>query len=239
MSSQTKSYTMSAVDLSNIIDARPAIMHAISHAMSLHGDAIMREIALFDNARRSNPARWAKLCMVKALMSPGAKLPANIAASHVLYSHVVTCSLNSFEQVKDLLTGTSYGCIAYGHNVKALLDKQSAIAATTPYDMTWNGIAQVFKGFKTRSWALALYNAYNEVFTLDRHMLRGLLALANIVPTEEEVSICKSRYLTLAGFMLDLCEEMYPMYPPLCIQWALWNEFRHPGKHASHADLAR
>ena len=237
MASQT--YTISADDSIQIIASLPAIRHAILHAMSLHGDAIMREIALFDNARRATPTRWAKLCMVKAIMSPGAKLSANIAASHVLYSHVVTCSLNSFDQVRDLLTGTSYGCITYGHNVNTLLDKQSAIAAITPYDMTWDGISHVFKGFKTRSWALALYNAYNDVFTLDRHMLRGLLALASIFPTQEDVSICKSRYLTLARFMLDLSEEMYPMYPPLCIQWALWNEFRHPGMHASHADLAR
>jgi hypothetical protein len=26
--------------------------------------------------------------------------------------------------------------------------------------------------------------------------------------------------------------------PPLVMQWAMWNEFRHAGTHASHAALS-
>lgn len=234
-----ETYTITASDVTAIVAARTAIVDYVKHAMDLHADAIMREIHLFDSCRKQNPARWAKLCMIKSTMSPGVKLEYNIQVSHMLYTPVVTQSLRTFDDVKAILSQTSYGCACYGKNVKALLAKQSAIASLDPADMTWEGIAHLFKGLKTRSWALALYNANNRVFTLDRHELRGLLRLAGIDVPQEEVSICDGRYKTLASFMLEICDEFYPNFPPLCIQWAVWNEVRHSGKHASHAELAR
>lgn len=241
----SKQHTISETDVDAILSHRKEIAEFTIYAVSLHHEAIMREIRLFDTCRRRDPSRWAKLCCVKSILSPGADLDRNIEAAHLLYTPIVTCKFGNpnnyddFGVVKNLLRQVKYGGQCYSVNVKNIMRYQSTIAATTPADMTWNGLARIFSGFKTRSWALALYNANNAVFTLDRHELRGLLALAGIRVESDIAAPCASRYRILRDFMLDLANELFPNLPPLCIQWALWNEFRHPGVHASHAELAR
>lgn len=230
-------------DVNTIARYRDEIAGAMRNAVNLHRDAIMREIAAFDAQRNENATRWAQLTIIKSMLSPGAKLDANIALAKMLTDTMRNGDiLRTYDDAETYRAACKYGGRSVGKNIVNSLIAWNIVRNVTPDAMTWNTLATWNNGaaltghaIKTRSWTLALYDARNRVYTLDVHMVRGLCKLAGI----ERDNITDAAYTMLAAFMLELHDEICPELPPLVSQWALWNEFRHAGKHASHIALAQ
>lgn len=229
-------------DVETIARYRTEIADAMRYAVAMHADSIMREIAAFDAQRETNPVRWAQLTSIKSILSPGAKLPANIALARMLTDTMRNGDiLRTYDDAETYRSACKYGGRSVGKNIVNALIAWNVLRDVTPDAMTWdtlatwnNGAALTGHALKTRSWTLALYDARNRVYTLDVHMVRGLCKIAGI----ERDNITDAAYTMLAELMLDIHDETCPEYPPLVSQWAMWNEFRHAGKHAEHIALA-
>lgn len=222
---------------------RETIVRFIDNALALHADKIMTEIVAFDTCRAHNATLWAQLANIKSITSPGVKLDTNIAfARDMIAAWNTGRDMRAYDDAEDIRARVRYGGRSVGANINnACAMWNGSVATMSHADMTWETLAtwndgKAYSGhaLKTRSWSLAVYDARSRVFTLDVHMLRGLASMARMMCA----NISDAAYLKLAAFMLDICDTEFPQYPPLVVQWAMWNEFRHAGKHASHIALA-
>jgi hypothetical protein len=226
-----------------IIENRENVTQFARGAVAQWGATIGQECVTFSAMRDADGAYWARLVAIKAILSPGARLNANIQAAHNVHASMMAgYQPRTFDDVAALFKGSGYGTAAYGNNVRALLASWNTIRALTPEAMTWKGLTALREtgnifGFaeKVRSWALALFDCESPVVTLDRWMLRGLLALAGEDVGKVELAINSAPYEALAAFMLEIAEEIGAA--PLIMQWSMWNQFRG-GEHATHAALS-
>jgi len=241
---------MATITLKNvlrIVENRAIVAELFRDAVAIHADAINAETSTFDTVRANDSEYWARLTMIKAILSPGCNLDKNISAAHVIHAAMMAgLQAPTFDDIKELLATVAYGTAAYGNNVRALIGSWQTIRNANESIMTWDGLqalseAKVLfgQGDKARSWNLALYDASSAVITLDRHMLRGIATACGITVAAGDLSIGKPAYAMLVTLILDiLAVELNGAYSPLCAQWSLWNEIRHPGVHASHIALA-
>lgn len=221
----------------SLIDNVDVMVNTIEHALSLHAENVKREVDTIAAFKAQSSDYYATFCAVKAILSAGMKLDANISAAHAIASAMMLDdTAMSWDDVDCIIrrAAPSCGSVSYGASVRAIAEQWNMLASLTAHDMTWNTLRNV-KGLahKTTSWALALWNANNNVFTLDRWMLRGISGVNDIT------TINDTEYDLLANIMLDIVNEYFPTYAPLVVQWSLWNEYRHAGQHASHIAIAQ
>lgn len=229
-------------DMAVIESYRDVIAAAMRRAVSLHRDSVMLEVEAFDTARTADAERWAQLTIIKSILSPGAKLDANIALARMLTDALRDGNaLHTYDDAETYRAACKYGGRSVGTNIVNALTAWSHVRTNATAAMSWEALATLNNGralrghaLKTRSWTLALYNAENRVYTLDVHMIRGLARLCNI----DRDNVTDAAYNQLASFMLSIHDDVCSELPPLVSQWSLWNEFRHAGMHASHIALA-
>lgn len=226
---------MASINLSTlptIYAHRAEIAKYMQDAVALHSSAIMREIAVFDAERQRNPIGWYRLCVLKSILSPGAKLDTNIALAKLMRDALTQDStLSTYEDVEVYRSACRYGGRSVGRNIVhalgawAIMERQHHIMPehTPGYSV------------KTCAWAEALYDARSHVYTLDVHMLRKIGELSGL----DTHTITNAAYAPLATFMMSVHNDVCPSLPYLASQWACWNEARHAGVHASHIALAR
>lgn len=201
----------------------------------LHGDAIRAEIAVFDARRNEDSVRWGRLCAIKSLLSPGTRLDVNIAMARLMYDALsLDSTLTTYEDMEVYRSACRYGGRCVGRNIKnvliawPMLRTMLDISTLAARDMAGYGL-------KCRSWSMAMYDARSRVFTLDCHMIRRISAMAGV--GDNVTLITDTVYPIVAEVLLELCEELR-IDAPLVAQWAIWNEARHPGVHASIVALA-
>ena len=249
--------TISMKQSIGIVAARSAIRDFAENALAIHADSIQSELSDFDTARDADANSWAKLTIIKAILSPGANLDKNISLAKVLHARMLAGWKPSTEMFID--ANNKARCVGYddidpirasvkygarnGDNITHLCLAWQTISGITAESMTWEGLTALYDanllpgmGSKVRSWALALYDANNPVCTLDVHMLRGMLRLAGLEHGADSYGAKGAAYDVLATMMVSIAEELG--VAPLLMQWAMWNEFRHAGEHASHAGLS-
>lgn len=234
--------------VSTIAMHRESIGKFMQESVRLHGDTIRDEIALFDLARESDPESWAKLCMLKSILSSGAVLVPNIEYAKHLHGKMLAGWVPStYEDVDDERekvnhTDIRYGSKSGGMPMRGVLMSWEFVADIQADSMTYDSLAQAKKdgrivgqAYKTRCWSLALYDANQRVYTIDSWMTQIISRLAGLSCK----GINDNAYLPLMALMLSIHDEYIGAdTPPLVSQWAMWNETRHPGQHASHALLA-
>ena len=237
--------TVTANDLAAIFAAKQEIRQATVLASNEYYHAIRAEHRAFEAAREADPDAWARLATIKAIMSSGAPLDPNIDVAKVLYEALISgWNPTHFEDVKALIAGRSYGTAAYGNNVRAIIASWEGLKTLRAEDMTWDGLTALVNagvlfglGMKTRSWALALYDSYSPVITLDRHMLRGFLRIAGVEVGPGDITISAARYAVLSEWLVANIADLMGGDIGL-LQWALWNVFRGEG-HSSHIALVQ
>lgn len=214
------------------------------NALALHADTIMQELSAFNDRRDANAVDWMHLVIVKSILSPGAKLPANIALAKLLVAALQRGeTLTSYDDAETYRAACKYGGRSVGKNIIGALLSWPHIAHMSVDDMNvdtlyrMRGARQVALSHKTIRWALALFDATNRVFTLDVHMCRGIARIAGVDKNVDGVT--DNAYAVLESYMLRVADACGYGHMPLVVQWAMWNEIRHAGKHAPHIALAQ
>lgn len=238
--------TVTAEHAQRVVESRDRVARFMIAATMRHENAIREELAAFDTARDTNPDAWARLCVIKSILSPGARLLPNIAAAKAVYVHMVRGGkMESFEDFAAVVEGLSYGTQCYATSVKALIKSWQTIKTLRADSMTSEMLTALVKSGtlagqqdKARAWSLALFDSTSQVYTLDRHMLRKLCEIAGVSLPSGDIAIGAKAYRMIASMMLELHGQYFPTYGPLVSQWAIWNETRHPGEHAEHIALA-
>jgi hypothetical protein len=89
---------------------------------------------------------------------------------------------------------------------------------------------------KTISMAVALFDSTADIFTLDVHMLRGLLRTVGVIDHTGGVHINHKEYEMIENGICALLATNYPTVEPFVIQWALWNLWGFDA-HQSHTPI--
>lgn len=229
--------SITLADIARFEHARDAIAAELRAAVALHGERIVAEIETIRAKRAQDPALWARFVVAKAILSPGVKLDPNIRLAVFLRDAIERGeTVETYDHAIPYIKAAHYYGRSSGANVNRALNAYHSLKNHSwERAMEWSELTYPGLSLKTRSWALALNDASNRVYTLDTHMLRGFARLAGIDGTS--FTITDSAYPKLAALLLDIHDQVCPDYAPLVSQWALWNEYRHPGIHASHLGI--
>lgn len=223
---------------------RSALIAATQHALMLHESAIVAEVSMLDAARERDNRAWLQRVIVKSALSSGAKLDTDIAlAVAMTRAYADGVRFGGYDDVEVLRKSVRYGARSVGKNINAAclaLETATRIDPLTvdlPAMLALKDAGKLTNmSHKTLRWSLALYDARSRVVTLDVHMCRGIARIAGL--GDDYDGITDSAYAALEVYMLGIFDECGYGHMPLVAQWALWNEFRHAGIHASHAAIA-
>lgn len=119
--------------------------------------------------------------------------------------------------------------------IHSLVDLAPALAAGRLPERetlaTYRGISQ-----KVASMMTAVIKPDRNIWTVDRHHLRQLLALAGADARVKDISYGTSEaYFLIEGFFLAYAGQHFPGMPVWAVQWATWNVAF--GAHQSHARI--
>lgn len=210
-----------------------------------YGDEILAEMELMSELRSADAQSYAQRCLLFAICSPQCDFDVNVRVANRAFDGLY----NEFTCVEDV-----YQCITDGgrdnwflsggaaraiwHNLEWLrnvsdsdMDKASILALRK---------AGTLKGLgpKTTAMALALYDPESEVYTLDVHMLRGILRAIgwqHRLATAQEIT--DAAYPVLEQALIQLHREVFGGVLPIFVsQWALWSEWR-TGSHIEHLPI--
>jgi hypothetical protein len=195
-------------------------------SVAVHGESVMHEITQIIAHRERDRVSYAQLCAIKSIMSVGARLEYNIdAALKIHYAMRQGFRPRDRFDLKPFLA--HYGTLSYAANCKNLIASWDEILELDGSVPTWDERPMYGQGDKVRAWNIALFDPYADVFTLDRHMLRGIFG--------NDKTPKHSEYKEVMQALIALHRRIFgDNAPPLMSQWSMWNEYRHKGIHASH-----
>lgn len=199
--------------------AQDSLIADIRNALDAHGAAIRRELILIDNAYDGQSVNRARVALTFAMMSPRCPFRHNVAVTMPLVAAIMRGA-----SAPDIET------IIRGHGIGMAPTKARAMFAASPYirDMGYPPerdmlVALRGAGLKVASMALALYDPWAPVITIDTHMVAGLDITTNAK------RIRPRDYLDAERAVLDTANEHFPLVPYFAIQWALWSHYSGAG----------
>lgn len=228
---------ITGADVTAIVAQYDTIRAYAQRAVELHRDAIMREYAMFDAYRARNSQHFAVLCAVSAVLSNQAELRGNLRYAYELVNSldvktsVDFTALRKRSKYNGMNASVKYALAAYD-----IVSGQD-ITQWLPVDfLQLTGI-----GPKIARWAIAPFNPAARCITLDRHMIAYMCDVSGIgkrtafkVNKRKAGKFC-AEYDALEQMFLDIADELGEL--PFTVQWAVWNEWRHAGEHATHVEL--
>ena len=226
--------TITDYDVEMIVDSGATIVAELRKAVRTYGPEIKQELRAIDEARAFDPDYHAQRCFLIAITSPQTAFDKNVRAAKRIHEHLFEV-FNTSDDVQDVLEGWGDdGYMGSTSQGRYILQSLQYVRALTGKECNWDSLWYARKAqrsigvaSKTIAFASALYNARARVFTLDRWMLRGLLAHTGIEVTQgEEITISPARYKTLQAFCLDCHDAANVGKRPFVSQWALWNLYR-------------
>ena len=194
---------------------------------------VVAEVFQFRQARKENPALHARNVILFALLSPQTRFSSNVSAYHNLLELLESGPTPDHAQVRDAI-----------YDVQFAINKANYVLEALPFlnddrlheKMTKkNLLALKGMGYKTTSFALALYDDLNPVFTLDLHMLRMIASVAglgndvNVDPPKGKV------YNALEAAVVEWTQAR-EIESPFIAQWSLWNHWGF-NRHVSHLPI--
>ena len=203
---------------------------------------IESELDIIAELRDSDSDRHATLCLLFAMISPQCPFDVNVRQTYRMYEHLG----GTFDNVNDV-----YQCLTDGGSDATFTSGMAArgifasldILRTASADIMSKSALQALRkvraisglGDKTMSMAVALFDSTANVFTLDVHMLRGLLRGIGVDITQGVV-IGTRDYVNIENWAIDTLRKAFPQVDIFTTQWALWNMWGFD-THKCHTDI--
>lgn len=198
------------------------------NAYVLYGDKVGARVAQLKAEHEARPDDHRIFCIIKGILSPQYELSANIEMARflsvALHKGLSAGELYSIASVGGLRMG-----VATGQHINYIVEQANIILSMTDNDMTYDNLRKL-KGVgpKVAAWIMSLYFGETDVYTIDRHMMRGFTGDAKL-PTN-------AQYGKLMTEILEIHREVLPGIAPLVGQWSLWNVYRGVG-HDDHVGI--
>ena len=223
-----------------------SIPDELSAATSAHASTVLSELHAIAAYRDVDELLHAQTCIVFAMISPRTKFEKNVRATR-RFMHAFDRTFNSVDDVYQCITDNGADSwFSAGNAARSLFASHAWLKTMTLDDMNKPALlalnrAGIIKGMarKTAAMAVALFDPYAPVFTLDTHMMRGMLIRAGMNPVGD-LNINDSAYDVLEAAMIEIVNQCRPnvdtpMY--FLFQWALWNRWGFQDTHVSHVAI--
>lgn len=205
---------------------RDVVTQTMQHAINLYADDVRAELRHIHE--RHSPYHIAQSSIVFGMCSPQADFAFNVAVTQPLVR-----ALNRDTSVAELAATIRHHYLGL-HNQKA-----RRLLAAQPFILSCEDTSpeaiRALDGMGPKCTALAshLINPWQQVYTLDRHILRILCTII-------DVPHCKmasdAAYPRVEQFLLDIHDELFgDVCAPFVSQWALWDLAF--GKHMEHTGI--
>jgi 3-methyladenine DNA glycosylase/8-oxoguanine DNA glycosylase len=237
-----KQYNVNRADATDFVANVDTYMAPFISDVDRFAEDIMREVDTIAALREGDSVSHAQNCLVFAICSPQCKFAVNVRASQRmlgrLHEHYATVN----DVYKVLTDDGTDSWVTSGNAARCLFASLDFLRHVTDEDMTKATLRTVRKlgkvkglGEKTMSMALALYDATLNVYTLDVHMLRGIMRAMS----KDEAGTMLAQDVAYRMIEDALCAwhlRTFAGWPIFVSQWALWNAWRD-GSHESHLGI--
>ena len=183
-----------------------------------------------------NPQRHAVRSLLFALASPQNRFDCNVIVAKKLHDRL--SALDSVDTICKLLMEDKCGTVTSGATARAIFHNLDFIhnvrdfSARSLREYQTQGTI-IGAGMKVTAMAAHLFNENDQCFTLDTHMLRGIVDM--VLGIRGTWTIQGTAYGILERALLDWASSRYAYESPFCIQWAMWCVFR--GTFDSHLPI--
>jgi hypothetical protein len=197
---------------------------------------VLDEIAELDRMFAANPQAHRERALLFSLASPQNKFDNNVIAGRRL--HQGLHSFATLEDVYQALAADKMGTVTSGSTARSIYNSLPLLRDLPPYTgddlRQWQRQRTLFgAGPKVSAFAAHLVNAYDDVFTLDTHMTRGIVD--TILGIQGTWTLGDSAYRILEDAVIRWSYATYPDLPLFAVQWAMWSVFR--GSFDSHVAI--
>jgi endonuclease III len=201
---------------------------------------VLAELTRMQSMRLDNPTLYARHCVLFAILSPqlafnfNVELAANIAP--------IIDNLQTVGDVEDVMrvtlkSGESGRFMYWRNKAQAVFAALPLLQSITADDMTFDRLITLRgMGAKTSSMAVALWDCYAPVFTLDVWMMRLSLYAAGEDATVNPTFTSDAAYQILSEAWQVWASVELPELPVFAVQWTLWN-LAGFGFHVSHLPI--
>ena len=191
------------------------------------------EVAQIDVLREQNPRAHARRALLFAMASPQNRFDCNVIVARKLDQRLH--ELDSVDAIVKLLMEDRCGTVTSGAVGRAIFHSMEYISIVRSLSVDGLRIAQsqgdlMGAGMKVTAMAAHLYNPWDMAFTLDTHMLRGIVE--TVLGIRGTWTIQGTAYGILENALLGWAATRYSTEAPFTVQWALWCVFR--GSFDSH-----
>jgi len=186
--------------------------------------------------KKRSPTRHALRSLLFALASPQNRFDSNVVVARKLHGRL--SELDSVDTICRLLMEDKCGTVSSGGVARAIFHSLDYIRNVGHFDAVTlrqkqsQGIL-MGGGMKVTAMAAHLYDPNDRCFTLDTHMLRGIVR--TVLGLEGTWSVSGTAYSILENALLEWSDSRYGAEYPFVIQWTMWCVFR--GTFDSHVAI--
>lgn len=191
------------------------------------------ELAQIRALRVKDVSRHATRSLLFAFSSPQNRFDCNVIVARKLHERL--SELDSVDTICKLLMEDKCGTVTSGAVARAIFHSLDFIRNIDVFDVAALRRAQIDgtimgAGMKVTAMAAHLFSETDMCFTLDTHMLRGIVD--TVLGIKGTWTIQGTAYKILEDALLGWVASRFPSESNFCLQWAMWCVFR--GSFDSH-----
>lgn len=201
--------------------------------MDTYVPMVRSEVAEIVKLGGLNKSWHATRALLFALASPQNRFECNVVVARKLHERLST--LDSVDTICKLLMEDKCGTVSSGGVARAIFHSLDTIRNLSYYDAAalrrYQKTGQIMgAGMKVTAMAAHLFNPNDQCFTLDTHMLRGIID--TVLGLQGTWTVSGTAYGIIEDALLGWARTRYSTETPFTIQWSLWCVFR--GTFDSH-----
>lgn len=191
------------------------------------------ELAKIRALKSEDMKQHATRALLFAFASPQNRFDCNVIVARKLHERLF--ELDSVDTICKLLMEDKCGTVTSGAVARAIFHSLEFIQNIAVFDVASLRRAQMNgtimgAGMKVTAMAAHLFSETDACFTLDTHMLRGIVD--TVLGIQGTWTIQGTAYSILESALLGWVASRFPHESNFCLQWAMWCVFR--GTFDSH-----
>jgi thermostable 8-oxoguanine DNA glycosylase len=216
--------------VAQIKEHAPEVITAMRHAVNRHYDNIRAELDVIASLSNVDRARFA---MVFSIISPQCPFAKNVKVTPPLLAAIMNHATE--DEFRTILVANGIGL--QNAKARAIADAAHFIRDITSESVTRDLLMKV-RGIsmKASAMTIALFDENAPIYTLDTHMLRGIMQVCGL-HEKGTYTITTAAYRELETWLVELAQNECNDASVFLTQWALWNEFGFKGEHQIHTPI--